>query len=247
MTQAEVLLRSLFDGDLPCRDAYVLADGVYVVPPSSDDLDAGWWPEEIGADAGGKARIDRRTLFDVAARAGGQHDERSGLQLCAGVMAWADGAAGVSLQDRMSDLARSDGAAVMTSLLSSLRVDGPERAYSLIAPYQRLLTEDGSDGFHTMLLYFGGYELSGERVKPLIMDDGTVAAMRWLTREPWSNTSRTSYIRYLYRVDQWASTLGTASDVVQRRLSDKGKEIRNGAMAGLSPRENDSRPIGFRA
>ena len=231
---ADGLATWLFDGQVPDRDHYVLGHGF------SRDLarcrllvpDDRMWPAEFDqrGSVGAQVRVDRQALFDIATRAARADDFWAAMQLHVGIVVWHAGLGGLSerawwplMESVHSDLEPH----LLTTVIRTLRVDGPERAFGLLAPHSRLWMDDLSGSEHTRFLYFGGYGAKPGRLQPLIMDANVMAALHALTGEQWVDGSRVDYVRYLYRVAEWASQLDTAGDVIERGLSRKGMTLLN--------------------
>ncbi|OUS97295.1 hypothetical protein CA951_02815 [Rhodococcus sp. NCIMB 12038] len=106
--------------------------------------------------------------------------------------------------------------------LQVVRGEGPESAYKALSYRSRLWINGLGPSYFTKFLYFGGYGAKRHMPQPLIMDDNVIAALNIVTDEPWQASSE-HYGRYLDYAASWASELGTADDVIERRLFQIGE------------------------
>ncbi|MFE5702194.1 hypothetical protein [Rhodococcus koreensis] len=182
------------------------------------------WPAELdeGSENSNRRRIDRRTLFRIAERAGQDTvDIWAAAQLHAAIAIWG-APPGQPMRRALRPLAQDSAPKRFAEALKVVRGEGPESAYKALSYRSRLWIRGLGPSYFTKFLYFGGYGAKRHMPQPLIMDDNVITALKIVTDEPWQ-ASAEDYSRYLDYAADWASELGTSGDVIERRLFQIGE------------------------
>lgn len=216
----------LFDGaDPPDREQFVLDQGFTRDLGYCKGLlpDARMWPAELDhcATDGVRSRIDRRILFNIAARAAADPgDEWAATQLHAAIVFWG-APPGQSMVRAVRPFAEATAPQRFTAALKLVRGEGPESAYKALNRRGRLWIANLGPSYFTKFFYFGGFGAKPYMPQPLIMDDNVIKALKAVTGGPWE-ASAADYIRYLDTAADWGFEFGVAADVIERRLFQLG-------------------------
>lgn len=138
---------------------------------------SGWWPGELDACpiVGGRRRVDRSTVFDIARRADTVEGRR---HLLTASLVWGSGTKARSVARHSRIFASSSVAEIDAHLAASLEVlrrEGAVRAYFTFNNDERI--KFLGPAFFTKVLHFAGHDRPVEPWRPLILDS-VVAAGR---------------------------------------------------------------------
>ncbi|GAA2112135.1 hypothetical protein GCM10009759_54640 [Kitasatospora saccharophila] len=188
--------------------------------------DASWWPGELDGcpRVGRRPRVDRRTVFSVAARAGTVEADR---HLLVAALVWGTGtkARGVRRRGRVfagTPVAEID--ARLGAALAALRERGPVEAY------RAFNNEHGiaqlGPAFFTKVLYFAGGGAGAGPYAPLILDGVVSRALKRLGavdgKWPEAGWRTDRYRQYLDLVHGLARQRSVRPDQVEAALFHHG-------------------------
>jgi hypothetical protein len=223
-------LPPLFSEQPPDRERYILGQGFAYCPHHWTDRlpDPNMWPAELASrpPEGRWPRIYRRDVFDFARRLRKPLDA---IHLYVAASAWGVGTKARLVTRRVWVLDRNnDPGVTLRDAARALRAQGPIEAYRAMNEGGDLRLDYLGPGFFTKVLYFTGWDQVPGLRQPLIMDQHVVRALNEQAGLGWDldwNWTANQYGQYLDLAHEWAEDWGTAPDVVERRLFERGKEL----------------------
>jgi hypothetical protein len=239
----EVLKAHWRDGGLPPREValHIVDSAITQFRPASISDHGGYWNGAVWLkefsthhQREGFAELDR-LVHDLAD--GGNIDrlfitrrdvfERSQgdpVELFLAAMTWGHGTSGYGASRTRKILAAA-GAHGISELVGELRRIGPANPEASWTACQRTQRLQGlGPAFATKVAYFAAFDCP-QRRGPLIADRRTAWALWALSGEWDSRYSGPSYGRYVMTAGDWASSLGSAADDVERALFDLGPTV----------------------
>jgi hypothetical protein len=193
--------------------------------------DDSFWPPELdecpGSDV--KRHVDRRTVFEIAARAAAAQDDLSALQLHVAVVIWGTETSAQSAVRALRPLKESSAGQNFKGALLKVRSHEGASVYRAMTHGGFFKTKGLEASYFTKFMYFAGYGAHPFITPPLIYDQHVARAMSDVTGEQWvpGETSGERYGEYLEMAKNWARELDIeASDVVERRLFHHGQNLK---------------------
>ncbi|WP_435058298.1 hypothetical protein [Streptomyces sp. bgisy060] len=227
-------LDELFRVPPPDRDSYVLGQAIPFNPDQwVNRLPNGeWWPKSL-ADlprAGRWPTVDRRTVFQTAELADTSEGRRD---LLVAALVWGTGTMAREVARRARIFHENDPDWLderICAAQAELDRGDPVAAYRVLNDRDARVKHFGP-AFFSKLLYFATADQPvGERW-PLIIDSNVALALNELSAQEWEADERSDskkYSSYLELAHSWAERWGTAPDVVERKLFERGRQLRGG-------------------
>ncbi|MFF4690465.1 hypothetical protein [Streptomyces sp. NPDC001307] len=222
------------DLDLPDRDAVlgqaVPFDRARWIPELPDTT---WWPAELDSCpiVGKWPRVDRRTVFSIARKAGTVEGRR---HLLVAALVWGTGTKARSVNRRGQIFRRSPRTDIAAQLdarleaaLEALGERGATEAYWALNNEQHIPYLGAA--FFTKVLYFAGHERPAGPYRPVILDSVVSRALKDLKTvdADWPENGWTTdqYTQYLEGVHDLARRRGVLPDQVEAALFFHGKRL----------------------
>ncbi|WP_052434169.1 8-oxoguanine DNA glycosylase OGG fold protein [Streptacidiphilus melanogenes] len=190
--------------------------------------DATWWPDELDAcpEHGRWPRVDRRTVFTIARRAGTAQGNR---HLLVAALVWGTGTKAQSVHRRGQIFAHTAAAEIDARLgvaLTTLREKGAAEAYWAFNNEQKI--PHLGPAFFTKVLYFAGEAGIPGPHHPLILDSVVAGALKnlGLVHTAWPDNGWTTaqYGEYLGALHGLATERSVQPDQIEAALFHHGKQ-----------------------
>ncbi|MFF9351537.1 hypothetical protein [Streptomyces sp. NPDC014734] len=219
----------------PGREAYVLAQAISFDPQQwiSRLPNDEWWPRRL-ADLPRVGRwpiVDRRSVFRMAEHTDTPEGRRD---LLMAALVWGTGTRAREVARRARVFHANDPDRLDERIRSAkAEIDGgdPVAAYRVLNDRHARVKHLGPAFFSKYLYFATADRPAGER-RPLIIDSNVALALNELSDQEWRANERwdsTKYASYLELAHAWAERWGTEPDVVERKLFDRGKQLKTSA------------------
>jgi hypothetical protein len=225
-------VRNLFDGK-PTDRGWVLAQSSEFNPADRRKRvpEASFWPPELdecpGSDV--RRRVDRATVFSIAARAAESGDESAALQLHVAVVIWGTETSAQSAVRALRPLKEPTAGQNFKGAMAKVRSQEPSSVYRSMTQGGFFKTKGLEASYFTKFMYFAGFGAHPYITPPLIYDQHVARAMSDVTGELWVPGERSAdrYGEYVEMASNWARELDIeGSDVVERRLFHHGQNLK---------------------
>ncbi|MGX1886861.1 8-oxoguanine DNA glycosylase OGG fold protein [Streptomyces sp. NPDC055287] len=225
----------LFRDPPPDRESYVLSQAIPFSPqhwltrlPVQD-----WWPKalDIVPAPNRWPTVDRRTVFRMAEQTGTLRQRRD---LLIAALVWGTGTSAQRVARRTRILHDNDAKWLderLCEAFAKLHDGDPVAAYLVMNDRDERVKHLGP-AFFSKVLYFATADRPVGVRWPLIIDSNVALALDDLTSDKWDAGMRWDsgvYTKYLELAHSWARQWEAEPDVVERKLFEYGKRLRNGS------------------
>ncbi|MFD7959346.1 hypothetical protein ACFV5J_00885 [Streptomyces zaomyceticus] len=227
-------LDDLFRDPLPDRDTYILKQAIPFNPDQWTTRlpNEQWWPKPLSAlpRTGRWPTVDRQTVFRMAEHSETPEGRRA---LLIATLVWGTGTSARSIARRVrifheNDLDWLDHR--IAAATTEIDRGDPVAAFLVLNDRDARVKHLGP-AFFSKLLYFAsaGHPTGG--LLPLIIDSNVALALDELSPHSWAPDERwdsKKYANYLDLAHSWAERFGVEADMVERKLFERGKQVRAG-------------------